>query len=497
MSFEKYDKLLISIFDIIGSYFVDLYYNTVYQKAHNYSLEGAKSFTDQYIELVKKIAISIQNDEGTYHKIIKNLHQVFIHSTRYSTITFAQFVDKVTEQLIPSDYFDSTTMYNRDEVLGNAICFLNLRLAINITSPAMLRRIIDKRDDDYEITIKMLRNFAIQSLLLKRDEVRNQFLKQIGKVETTEMSETTMELIEKNHTLETAVNSFKIEKKQMQQKIRDMVIQIDNLNEELDKYKKLTLAFKDMIKKLQLRSIPSSRLPPSVDGSRMPPRLPPSVASASPSTDDPRYHPPSVASPSRLPPSIDDSRYHRVMPDDEPKYHQVSPDDVELITPVEETRPRQPQSAPAASSDETRPRQPQSAPAASSDETKARQPHSAPAASSDETKARQPHSAPWTLPTPVEGPPTDDGASHLYPSSGEFEQNLISTGGDEGGDDGDDGEGDDGDETTEEVEVIGDPNAPTPSDDEGETTTSAQQFHAVVSDKLAKLAKMIDNKETE
>jgi hypothetical protein len=183
-NFEHYDKRLISVFDVIGSYFVDVLFNHIYN-ASKMHVAGESSITDEFKRNIQVYIIEVKNNHTSYTKTLNELHKYFTACTSYKTISFTKFVDNIVELVMPEEYFDSLNNSEKDEVLGSTICDLISGLGVYATSPDMLSRIIDHHDSQHEITIKMLQQYSITLLIAKRDSIYNKFLKNIGQAKET------------------------------------------------------------------------------------------------------------------------------------------------------------------------------------------------------------------------------------------------------------------------------------------------------------------------
>lgn len=183
-SFEHFDKKLISILEILVSYFVDIYYNHVYSSAVK-KVETASSLTDEYIRQVKAYVMGVKTDEVCYKKVIHNLHVYFQETTRHSIMPFADFVDKIVQQFIPPEYYDLLKLNEKDETLGSIIVDLVSGLGVYITTPKTLVRIIDEHELNPRVTIRMIQNNGVALLLTKRGTIHNHFLQKIGQSKST------------------------------------------------------------------------------------------------------------------------------------------------------------------------------------------------------------------------------------------------------------------------------------------------------------------------
>ena len=219
-NFDSYDKRLISIFNVIGSYFVDVMFNHIYNAS---KVNNSTSITDEYKKNVQAYVLAIKNDHKIYRDTVSALHDYFTIKTSYKTISFNKFVDNIVELIVPEDYFDSLNIDEKDEILGSTICELVSNLAVYATKPEMLSKIIDYHSKEYKVTIGMLQQHCTTVLLGKRDTIYNQFLKKIGQAQTV----IPMEIVE---NMRNALKKLVKEKS-------DLIVFVTKLNEQLEIYK--------------------------------------------------------------------------------------------------------------------------------------------------------------------------------------------------------------------------------------------------------------------
>jgi hypothetical protein len=177
--FASHDPRIVSVFEVVGSYFVDTLFNHVYQSAQT-NLTGGSSLTDEYTRRLQAYVIGVKNDERCYEDIVRGVHQWFMSNTRFSTINFAGFVDRIVGVCIPEDYFRQCRSQDKDELLSSILCDLVANLAAFASKDEMLRRIIDNHNTESTVTVQMLKDAAINALLAKRTSLTNKFLKKLG-----------------------------------------------------------------------------------------------------------------------------------------------------------------------------------------------------------------------------------------------------------------------------------------------------------------------------
>jgi hypothetical protein len=187
-SFDSYDRKLISILEIVGSHFVDIFFNHVWASAHT-NLKSGTSITDEYTRRVKAYILGVKTDERCYRDIVTRLHEYFRATTRYTTLSFSDFVERIISQFIPLEYYDLLNAAEKDETLGSVIADLISGLGTYVTRPDMLRRIIDEHDLQPKVTIRMIQDQGVTVLLAKRSVIHNNFLRKIGQATDTVSSE--------------------------------------------------------------------------------------------------------------------------------------------------------------------------------------------------------------------------------------------------------------------------------------------------------------------
>lgn len=176
---QLHDRRMISILEIIGSYFVDIIFNHVYTSART-NQSGGSSLTDEYIRFATAYMTGVKSDKKCYGDTVRGLHKYLAGTTSYTTISFSAFVDLIVKNYIPEEYFREFTSPDKDEILSSILCDLVSNLISGATEHSMLRRIIDEHDQAPAVTIRMLQDIAIQSLLAKRSELLNKFLRKKG-----------------------------------------------------------------------------------------------------------------------------------------------------------------------------------------------------------------------------------------------------------------------------------------------------------------------------
>ena len=179
MSYVGQDPKVLSVFEVIASYFVDCYFNHVWHGARTHVSAG-RSLTDEYTSRIQAFVTGTKNDPRCYSEVIQGVHSFFIGTTRFTTLSFAEFVDRIVGICVPPEYFRQFSAQDKDELLSSVICDLVANLAAGTTKPDMLRRIIDEHSKTPEVTIRMMQDIAVGALITKRAALHNKFLHKMG-----------------------------------------------------------------------------------------------------------------------------------------------------------------------------------------------------------------------------------------------------------------------------------------------------------------------------
>lgn len=169
-----------SMMEVIGAFFVDIYYNDLYLKAREAMRTGRvnTAITDAYRENVLNYMKGIKSKEPFDH-VQRGLHNYYQRMTRYSTISFAEFENKVLMHFVPLEKFHSFSGADKNHYMFSLIGRIVSTLGEFVVSSKQLRRIIDDHKNAHNVT--MLQDAAIDIMRDIRDEYFTQLAQQIGK----------------------------------------------------------------------------------------------------------------------------------------------------------------------------------------------------------------------------------------------------------------------------------------------------------------------------
>ena len=231
----KYTQSTLSKFDIIGSYFVNLYYNEFYTKANTLRINGTyENVTDAYKNILSSYLDYIKKPEF-FKQIIKGIHAYCISTTKYTTMTHKECIDFMISEFIPQKLWSSIRENQKNklfhESLNNSITVFTADIISN-----HLVMIIDNHSHLENITI--LQDLFLKIILLEKDKVYSKFLNpDNNNTISVELFKTKlMELV--NEKKEINIENIQLKKnvdilKQLLEKNSNIIMELQKKNKEL------------------------------------------------------------------------------------------------------------------------------------------------------------------------------------------------------------------------------------------------------------------------
>lgn len=227
-NFANHDPKIISIYEILSSYFTDILFNHIYL-----SIKGNNNMIDEYVKNVKNYVAGIKTNIEYYNKIVKELHQYFLKHVgkKFSDLTYASFISRIVLVSTPSDQYSELSHSDKEDIFSNIISELVANMAAFVTTGNMLQHIITHHTKNAKSTIRTIQDSAVSFLVEKRALLHNKFVKNVGEVkETTTIAYA--EELKKN--LKKAIK----EKNDALHDLEDALDEIESLKDKVHKYKK-------------------------------------------------------------------------------------------------------------------------------------------------------------------------------------------------------------------------------------------------------------------
>lgn len=175
-----YDKRILVTFDVIGSYFVDVFYNALFLKAKDALKNSrAKSLTDAYRNNVTTFMRGIAENAKVYVELITKLHEYYTRNAGYHTNTLSEFEDRILSQFIPAEYYGDLTTQNKETAFHDIIVKAVNQLGEIVLEPRMLGRVID--DHQNSNNVLALQDALVDVFVTQREEYYSKFVDEISK----------------------------------------------------------------------------------------------------------------------------------------------------------------------------------------------------------------------------------------------------------------------------------------------------------------------------
>lgn len=170
---SKYGNNTITRFDIVGSFFVNLFYNEFFKKANSIKQQSLdKSTTEIFKELV--VAYSeFTHREEFFKQAVKGIHAYIISNTNQIDMTHKECIDFIVKEFIPQNIFESLRENQKAKIFHDAIANV-VRQFISTIVSKYIKMVIDYRGSPESSTV--LQNEFLDIICLEKDKVYGRFI---------------------------------------------------------------------------------------------------------------------------------------------------------------------------------------------------------------------------------------------------------------------------------------------------------------------------------
>lgn len=170
---SKYGNNTITRFDIVGSFFVNLFYNEFFKKANSIKQQSLdKSTTEIFKELI--VAYSeFTHREEFFKQAVKGIHAYIISNTNQIDMTHKECIDFIVKEFIPQNIFESLRENQKAKIFHDAIANV-VRQFISTIVSKYIKMVIDYRTSPESSTV--LQNEFLDIICLEKDKVYGRFI---------------------------------------------------------------------------------------------------------------------------------------------------------------------------------------------------------------------------------------------------------------------------------------------------------------------------------
>lgn len=174
----NYSKRTISVFEIVGAYFVDMFYNHLYLTArsnHRAVDTSVGSLTDVYKSTVNAYVKGLKSEKKYYESAVKGMTEFYKAHTKHTAITMTEFINEVIRQFMPPDHFDILAGHEKDFFMNNIVLRIVDDFADEVFAIEKMRLVIDSHADESNTRVWMDCIVSIQICI--RESMYSKFIK--------------------------------------------------------------------------------------------------------------------------------------------------------------------------------------------------------------------------------------------------------------------------------------------------------------------------------
>ena len=169
---KNYGHKTIETYEILAAYFTDIFYNHLYNESKKMKIDGkVSSITEGYKHTLNAFIQGLNNAK-LYKKYIIGIHHYYIE-IGFASISFSNCVDRVTQEFIPIDYFNSLSSTQKMGVL-RLVLNSSIKQFIIIIVQNHLTKIIDFHSD--KDNARLLQDELINCFILERETMYQRFI---------------------------------------------------------------------------------------------------------------------------------------------------------------------------------------------------------------------------------------------------------------------------------------------------------------------------------
>ena len=251
---SKYGPRTVSTFSVLGSYFVNMFYNHFYVEAiklqEKHSTE-VKSITDGYRHVVGRFLSVIDMKQKTtydkklYHKLLMEINGYFTTNTKFSSFTVSESIAFIIKEFLPPDMFKGLTADQKKIVMRKILVTTTQNFAIKVCDE-YLSHVIDKRD--IAENVDLLKEEMTGILSLQREDYYQGWLDaQANRKRSEKVNVTLVKRIQKD--LQACIKENRALKSAIKNACAERDAQRDNAKALVKKYKILHARYKQEKKK--------------------------------------------------------------------------------------------------------------------------------------------------------------------------------------------------------------------------------------------------------
>jgi len=238
-----YNPNILSIYEIIGSYFVNQFYTTIFvtaKKKFNCDNKKSNDLTDMYKSLILTYLSGILKTQKYYSKVCLELLRFFQDNTKYKVLSLNDFINKIVMTLLPDEFYNTMTDNEKAFFLHKFIIEVIQDFTKYIVKSEHLSMAIDNRS---EMNAKIWKEQIVQIQLMNREKIYLHFIEKQANLPNSNDS-TDMVPIATVHHLRNTLTTILREKCTFECNFKKSLVLLQKMDTENKAYMKLTSELK-------------------------------------------------------------------------------------------------------------------------------------------------------------------------------------------------------------------------------------------------------------
>ena len=218
---EKYDKVFIKMSERVNAFFINIFYNGMYNVAIKNITKTA--IGDEYRRLVDSYVIAFKTVNKTYESECNKLYNYYkercrITNDRINILSFDSFVRHVSNMFVPEYMIDEFNKNNKNmySLINTVLVDLVATLGVYMTTSEMMRNIIENREAQKKVTIIDIQDYCRSFMQTTKERLHNIFLSSKSEAKSAvsldiinNMKSKLRELVKIKCQYETIIESYK------------------------------------------------------------------------------------------------------------------------------------------------------------------------------------------------------------------------------------------------------------------------------------------------
>lgn len=172
---SNYPDQTLDTYEILGGYIVGIFYNHMYDKAKELHTSGNIASKTEAYKVVCRAYLQHFSREDLFKTTLKNVYEYFTIHSPISILSYGEWVDNLTREFVPTDYWISLPSKRKDQILGVILEKVFKNFSTYMLTPRALNMVIDKHD--VKSNVALIQDQMLRIMIEVREEMYQKFIK--------------------------------------------------------------------------------------------------------------------------------------------------------------------------------------------------------------------------------------------------------------------------------------------------------------------------------